>query len=147
MKILKESIKEEKKFKILIVDDNLHIRKSIRNIIAEVIKSFEKNYDFIEGSDGVDILKYIVEDQKKNNLIKCVFTDENMEYMDGSFCIEILREMEKENKIKNVNIVSVTSFEDDKNKEIILLKGANFIINKPCNKQTIANILKELDLI
>jgi len=147
LKILKESIKEEKKFKILIVDDNLHIRKSIRNIIAEVIKSFEKNYDFIEGSDGVDILKYIVEDQKKNNLIKCVFTDENMEYMDGSFCIEILREMEKENKIKNVNIVSVTSFEDDKNKEIILLKGANFIINKPCNKQTIANILKELDLI
>jgi len=70
-----------------------------------------------------------------------------MEYMDGSECIELLREIEIENKIKIVNIVSVTSFEDDHNKEKILLKGANFIINKPCTRNSISNVLKDLKLI
>ena len=97
--------------------------------------------------DGVDILKYIVEDQKDNNLIRCVFTDENMEYMDGSDSIQILRQMEQENKIKNVNMISVTSFDDENNRETILSKGANFIINKPCTKDTVFRVLSDLNLL
>jgi len=53
----------------------------------------------LEGSDGIDTLKFIMDDQKNNNMIKCIITDELMEFVDGSLSISILRQLEKENKI------------------------------------------------
>ena len=116
-------------------------------MLKEIFFSYEINYDIIEGCDGIDILKHIIEDQKNRNLIKCIFTDECMEYMNGSQSIEIIRQMEIHNKIKNLKIVSITSFEDEYNKEIILSKGADYIIDKPCTKTSMLRVLNELNIL
>ena len=73
--------------------------------------------------------------------IKYVFTDENMEYMNGSEATRIIRNLEKDKKIKNFYIVSTTAFEDNYHKTRILNSGVNLIITKPCFKLEITKIL------
>lgn len=140
-------VKESYIGKILVIDDNLFIRTSIKNLLKEIFFEKNKKYKIIEGSDGVDFLKRIIDDQKKNNKIKCVFTDEKMEYMDGSKVISIIREMEKLNKIKKVNIVSLTCFEDEIYRNYIMESGVDFITKKPSNKDVLQNILDKLNLL
>lgn len=129
------------------MDDQKPIRDSLKNNLKTIFLTYKKDYDLIDASDGIDTLKFIMEDQKNRNLIKCIFTDENMEYMNGSQSIKIIRQMENDCKIKKVNIVSVTSFDDEFTKEIILSKGANFLIDKPCNQAALIKILGKLSLI
>jgi len=69
---------------ILVVDDNQFIRYSIKYILCEIFKEFKKDFQILEGCDGIDTLKFIMDDQKNNNLIKCLITDELMEFVDGS---------------------------------------------------------------
>jgi len=67
----------------MIVDDNKFIRESLPVLVKNILKSYNKinEYEVIEGSDGVDILSVLIDDQKNNNLLKCILTDENMEYI------------------------------------------------------------------
>lgn len=143
----REIYNKKQKQKILIVDDNQFIRTSIRNILKEIFKENNRKITIIEGCDGIETLKYIMDDQKLYNSIKCVFTDEKMEYMDGSKSIQIIREMEKLDKIKRVHIVSVTSYDDENNKHFIYNSGVDHIIQKPCSKSTLINILLKLKII
>jgi len=132
---------------ILIVDDNQIIRKSIKCLLKEIFKTKGKYYNIIEGSDGVDTLKLVIDDQKFQNSIKCVFSDEKMEYFDGSRSISILRELENSNKIKKVNFVSITSYDDNIYKNFIKTCGADYVIQKPCSKSNIINVLENFGLI
>ncbi len=101
------------------------------------IKLFKKEieYEIIEGKDGFDILNNIINDQYNNNLIKCVITHENMEYINGSEAIEIIRNLEKNQKIKNVVIGTITAFQDEFNITKIKSSGANQILPKPCSEK------------
>ncbi len=132
---------------ILIVDDNQIIRKSLKFLLEEIFKKKGIYYRILEGSDGIDILKKVIDDQKFQNSIKCILSDEKMEYFDGSRAISILRELERLNKIKNVNFVSVTSYDDNINKNYIKNSGADFVIQKPCSKSSLMNILENFGLI
>jgi len=75
-----------KKNKILIIDDHKIIRESLVVLIKKILKNLNKEniFEIIEGFDGVDILSSLIHDQSKENEIKCVITDENMEYINGS---------------------------------------------------------------
>ncbi len=138
-------IKEDYIFKkkILIVDDHTIIRNSMVFLVMKCIKLLNKENEFeiIEGKDGLDILNNIIDDQYKNNLIKCVFTDENMEYLNGSEAIQILKNLEKNKKIKNVVICSTTAFQDELSISRISSSGANEILGKPCTEKMIKDFL------
>jgi hypothetical protein len=99
------------------------------------------------GSDGIDILNYIREDQTNGNLIKCIITDENMEYLNGSYAVKILREFEKSGIIKPVNIITSTCHEDDITKANIMLSGSQIILAKPLNKLDVVKAFKDLNII
>jgi hypothetical protein len=70
-----------------------------------------------------------------------------MEYFDGSTSIRILREMETLNKIKKVNFVSISSFDDVINEAIIKSCGADYVTQKPCSRSNMINILESFGLI
>jgi CheY-like chemotaxis protein len=133
--------------KILLVDDNQYIRTSVKNLVKSVLSENKKYYEYLEGSDGVEILNYIIQDQMENNMIKCIITDENMEYINGSEAIRIIRELQKTNKIKNVKIISITSFEDEITKKNILDSGVDFLLPKPCTKKAFSDIFKKIGMI
>lgn len=132
---------------MIVVDDNQIIRKSIKVLLEDICKTKGKSFRIIEGSDGIDILKMVIDDQKIQNSIKCIFSDEKMEYFNGSRSVQILRELENSNKIKKVNFVSITSFDDNENKSIIKNCGADYVIQKPCSKSALCNILENFKLI
>ena len=56
--------------------------------------------------------------------IKCIFIDENMDYLNGSETIKIIRKLQNMNKINSYNIVSITALEDNESK--IKMSGRQF---------------------
>jgi hypothetical protein len=105
-----------------------------------------RDYKIIRGLDGIDMLKYIVEDQKNKNSIKCVFVDENMEYMNGSEAIRITKNFVKCNKIKPISIVKFSSEECETT--IVNKKGDDILrLNKPANKTELINILNIVGIL
>jgi len=146
---IKNIILNVKKYKILIIDDHKIIRESLVILIKKILKNLNKEniFDIIEGSDGVDILSYLIYDQTKENEIKLVITDENMEYINGSEAISIIRKLEKAKKIKNVSIASITAFEDEFNKNKIKQSGSNIILSKPCSESMLRKFLLDYKIL
>jgi len=144
-----ESLIKVRKNKILIIDDHKLIRESLVILIKKALKNLNKtdHFEIIEGCDGVDILCNLIKDQTTENQIKCVVTDENMEYINGSEAITIIRKLEKAKKIKNIVIASITAFEDEFNRNKIKESGANIILSKPCSESLMRNFLIDFNLV
>jgi CheY-like chemotaxis protein len=121
---------EIKKIKILVVDDSDIMRKMVVKQLNN-LPNFKILYEIVEGSDGIDILNTIKQDQKLSNDIKLIMSDENMEYMSGTKAFSILRDLEREKKINTVIKVSLTAFCDPSTIDDIKNSGANFVFNKP----------------
>ena len=129
--------------KILIIDDHKYIRDNLKNLISLICKEKKIYIDILEGNDGIDMLSHLKKNQSSNNKIKCIITDENMEYLNGSEAIRIIRKLEQLKKFAPVEIVSITAYEDEYNKKNITESGSNFILSKPCKKMDIVNIIEK----
>jgi CheY-like chemotaxis protein len=137
----------KEKYKILIVDDHTFIRSSLKINLEKILRDQNiTNIEIIEGKDGVDIINLVIKDQENNNLIKCVFSDENMEYINGSEAFEILKNLESKNKIKKIPLCSVTAHEDTEN---LNAKSSKYkaifdkILLKPCSQHDLLKFLRE----
>ncbi len=168
-----KNIFNRKLLSIAIIDDNKYIRGSLKNILESIFKEklnsnnfdnkeinkpnsiFDKksdnkhreniiDYKLLEGNDGVDLLKFVIEDQITNNL-KCIFIDESMEYMNGSEAIKIIRSLQKKNKVKKYYIVSVTGFDDNQTKSNLENIGADYVAKKPISKNIVKEILNKIN--
>ena len=138
-------ISQKNNQKILVVDDSRFTRSSIVQLLKNLNQKLNLNCDIIEGFDGIDTLKYIIDDQKSNSrLIKCVFTDECMEYINGSKSLKMLKELESSNKLRPVAKVSITSFDDEHSQNFLLDIGADYVLNKPCSSSSLELILREI---
>ena len=93
------------------------------------------------------MINKLIEDEKYSNTIKCVFSDECMEYIDGSKAVEILKYLEINKKIKKVYYISNTCYDDEDTRQYILDKGVDFILNKPCSINSIESVLQDINLI
>ena len=128
--------------RIIVIEDQNLIRNSTIKLIETVLRDLNRpNFDVIGGCDGIDLLYYVIKDNL-NSKIKCIFTDENMVYLNGSEAVRIIRKLEEMGKINKCFIVSITAFVDDYTKNNILSAGCNKIVSKPCNKSTIMEIIK-----
>jgi CheY-like chemotaxis protein len=127
-------------YQFVIIDDQKLVRENTSNLIRKVLQNMNiENFQILEGSDGIDLLNIVRNDTFGQ--IKAIFIDENMEYLNGSEAVSIVRKLEDKKKIKNYKIASVTAFDDAQTKENILKSGATTIISKPCTKSDITNVL------
>eukprot|EP00340_Litonotus_pictus_P000522 CAMPEP_0170518308 /NCGR_PEP_ID=MMETSP0209-20121228/4026_1 /TAXON_ID=665100 ORGANISM="Litonotus pictus, Strain P1" /NCGR_SAMPLE_ID=MMETSP0209 /ASSEMBLY_ACC=CAM_ASM_000301 /LENGTH=1233 /DNA_ID=CAMNT_0010803817 /DNA_START=787 /DNA_END=4488 /DNA_ORIENTATION=- len=129
---------------ILVVDDSKLIRTSLTRSLQKQVEALNMNCLIHEGTDGIDILKFIKEDQEQGNKIKLVFTDETMDYMNGSEALMQLKKLEKESKIKSLPpIICVTAYEDDSIKSHFLnVVGFADVIEKNPRKEKLERLLK-----
>ena len=97
------------------------------------------DFEILEGYDGIDLLNMVRSD--KDNKNRLIFIDENMEYLNGSQAVSIVRNLEQNKKIKKYEIISITAFDDKATQDRILGSGVNSILLKPCNKSDIRKIL------
>jgi len=121
----------------IIIDDNLYIRNSQKNLLDIYFKNWKKNnssskynFEIIDGADGIDLLKFVIEPNYSSR-IRGVFIDENMEFMNGSEAVRIIRKFQNFNKIPKFKIATVTAFEDSITKNNILQAGVDEIYPKP----------------
>lgn len=129
---------------ILVVDDNFHIRKSIINLLkSEILLT---NYNIIEVNDGSQIIQKVYEDQYNGNLIKLIITDEEMEIMNGSVAISILKKLETEYKIKQIKYISITAHEISHH-NILYDIGFDKVLIKPLKKEDIIQIITLLNAV
>ena len=133
----------ENSFKIVVIDDHKFVRNSVVTLIKNVLNVLQiNNSQIIEGCDGIELLNIVMND--KNNQIKYIFTDENMEFLNGSEAVRILRKLENGKKIRKYPIVSITAFDDSETRNNILNSGVDSILSKPCTKNDIRKILSNL---
>jgi len=137
---------------LVVIDDNLYIRKTVCNLLSITFgkikeeKKTKYKFEIIEGSDGIDALKFII-DRGIASKIKAIFIDENMEYLNGSESVRIIRNLQKLNKVGKFSIASVTAFEDQAMKQIIKTSGMDEVYSKPLSKSQLLDFLDKYKIL
>jgi len=137
----------EKPF-ILVVDDNDIINQSNKRLFETLIKEYNLNLCVVQGCDGLDIIRTALNyDKNYNQMLKGVFTDENMDFFNGTDAIEFIRKLEKAKNYRKTQIVSMTCHEDTMITDYIIKKGADYVVSKPLTKNMLFNLFKRLGFI
>lgn len=139
---------QEDSIVILVVDDNKFIRDALKNQILKSINTNGVKGEIIGCSDGIDIIQQIISDQKYGNRIKCVFTDECMEYMNGSEAVTKLKDFERQRKLKNLpKLVLVTAHTDDNITDSLKALGFDYVLQKSPQVNQIEQALRLLKIL
>jgi DNA-binding NarL/FixJ family response regulator len=126
-----------------VIDDYIYIREGLKSIIEEISNKMNIDIDIELGEDGIDLLNQVITSQRQGFTYTLIFVDENMNFMNGSKAIGIIRELEKDQKIKRNNIVTVTAFEDEATKSNIMNAGSDIILSKPCRASKIRELMEK----
>jgi CheY-like chemotaxis protein len=109
--------------KILVVDDELDIQDLFKQKFRREIKSGE--IDFAFAFSGEQALEYMSIHGSESILI---LSDINMPGMTG---IELLRKIREKNPIPPPEVMIITAYGDDSNRNQALQFGANDFLTKP----------------
>ena len=134
----KECLINDKKFKILVVDD----QEISRIILKDMLESF--GYIFFEAKDGVEAISMIKEADISNEPFDFVLMDFNMPRLNGKDAIKQIYELHKKNIIKNTipSILMVSAYSKEEiGLEDILID--NFI-SKPITNSTLFDALANI---
>lgn len=129
----------------MLADDNHIINDSNKRIVNGICKEKQLDLEIICCSDGMDILKFIL-DEKIFGDVKLIITDENMEFLNGSEAVKIVRTIEERKKNKRKFIISLTCHEDISMINYIKECGADMVVSKPLNKNKIKDVFDEVFL-
>lgn len=134
--------------KILIVEDNSFIAQSVKKLIEKIISEYSLDLEVIICYDGIEMIKvFLNEECNGQSNLKLIFTDENMDYMNGSEAIRFIREIERRKNLKRIKLISLTSNDNQNIFEELLKSGADRHFQKPLSKEFILEIFKELGCI
>ena len=133
---------------ILICDDTSLVLNALENILNNNISIREK-YQIKKITDGSYILTNLIENElSETSKIKLVISDENMEYMNGSEAMRIIRYLQEKKKLNTKSVfISLTAFEDPAMRENITKSGFDRIYSKPMKKSDIVEIMTEYKLL
>ena len=107
-------------FNVLIVDDS----SSMRAIVRKIIKASGFNIgELLEAADGKEALKALTDEW-----VDLVLTDINMPNMNG---LELISEMKKDEVLKSIPVVMVTTEGSEKRIQESMELGASGYIKKP----------------
>ncbi|MDD3288175.1 MAG: response regulator [Alphaproteobacteria bacterium] len=110
---------------ILIVDDSLIVRQTVKNILAEI------GYNNVCAvSNGVEALDKVKEklSSKSDDMFKVIFLDRNMPEMDG---LAFLKTFRNDLNITDTAVIMLTAYSDQESIIAALEAGAASYIIKP----------------
>jgi two-component system alkaline phosphatase synthesis response regulator PhoP len=119
--------------KILIVDDEAHIRMLIEQTLEELE---DEGVEFLTAENG-EVALEIIKEEKPN----LVFLDVMMPKMNG---MEVCRRIKKELEMKEVFIVLLTAKGQELDRQKGLDVGADVYMTKPFDPEVLLNKAKEV---
>lgn len=120
-------------FNVLIVDDS----SSMRAIVKKIIKVSGFNVgEFLAAADGKEALKVL-----KDEWVDIVLTDINMPNMNG---MELIAEMKKDELIRSIPVVMITTEGSKKMMQEAMNFGASGYVKKPFLPEDIKRALSSI---
>ena len=120
-------------FNVLIVDDS----SSMRAVIKKTLKVSGFNVgQFLMADDGKEALKVL-----EGEWVDIILTDINMPNMNG---IELLTEVKKDEMLKSIPVVMVTTEGSDRVMQESMRLGAQGYVKKPFRPEEIKGILNSI---
>jgi len=120
-------------YNILIVDDSTPMRAVIKKIVKASGFNVGQFFEAINGLEAMEVLN--------NEWIDLVLTDYNMPDMNG---LELLEEMNKDEDLKSIPAVMITTEGSRKRVEEFMAKGVVDYIKKPFTPEQIKQKLKHI---
>jgi len=119
----------DKKYKILVVDDNEEVLKTISQFLRQ------KDYDVVAASNGLDALKYCEQEPEAFDL---VVTDLVMPNISGVAIISIVKE-----KYPHTPVVAITGWGEHP-EALATEANANVVLEKPFELSKLNEVIAEL---
>lgn len=120
-------------FNVLIVDDS----SSMRAIVKKIIKASGFNVgEYLEAADGKEALKVLTDEW-----VDIVLSDINMPNMDG---MELIAEMKRDELLKSIPVVMVTTEGSEKRVQDAIDLGASGYVKKPFLPEDIKRTLNSI---
>ena len=139
----KKNYENFKKFRILVVDDELLIRQGTKKIIKKFFFNTFENIEILECEDGFECLFNIYTGLKNGVKYDLILTDETMSFMSGTIMSSIIRSLTQDKILYKIPIYLLTSFSTnmyDENSENIF----NGVFPKPINLEILSSIIQAL---
>ena len=105
-----------------------------------------ETFSIDEAFNGAEALKRIEENQKEELNYKIVFMDINMPVMDGLEATKFIKEKIDKKIFKDLVIIAVTAYTQEKEKEKYIKIGMNSLIPKPITFYDTLKVLQEIFL-
>jgi CheY-like chemotaxis protein len=124
------SILEEQKARVLIIDDE----ELVRSTQAKILR--EKGLEVLTAADGEEGVAVY---QEKSQEIDFVILDLNMPQMDGFETAKALKELDPK-----ISIIVVTGYLHDQDTERLFHLGVHHVLRKPFEQKTLFIVIKEI---
>lgn len=134
----------ENEVRVLIIDDEPIIRKSLKKHLMNISKTNDIYFYSEEASNCFEAIDIVYKNFIKNIKFDIIVIDEYMPYMKGSTFIKLFKQLYQENNFYSVKIVSYTAFDSNEKKNLILSCGADHIIHKPVTYNDFKNVILSL---
>lgn len=132
---LSESLENNSKYRILIVEDYPLNREIIERILKKV------GYNYESSQDGVEALSMY--EKNEENYYSAILMDIRMPNMDGLTATERIRKMDRSDA-KTIPIIALSANAFEEDKKMSLKAGMNAHLSKPINPKTLYKVLSEL---
>ena len=135
---------ESEKIRILVVEDDNTIRKSISKTIRDYGKDNGYKVDVEECEDGFECLYKIYIGFSKNHKYKCIITDDQMRFLNGTFMAYLIQLLIEDRILYPVHIylASSNAFPEGLFRGIKLF---NDVFGKPLTKLQISQVFREFE--
>ena len=120
-------------FNVLIVDDSGAMRSVVKKIIT--ISGFKMDQCF-EAANGREALELL-----KETWVDIIMSDLNMPEMNG---LELLANLKKDELLKEIPVVIITTEGSDERKKLVADMGASGFIKKPFVPEEVRRILYDV---
>jgi two-component system, chemotaxis family, chemotaxis protein CheY len=120
-------------FNVLIVDDSAAMRAVVKKIITISGFKMDQCHEATNGKEALVLLKEI--------WVDVILTDLNMPEMNG---LELLASLKRDNLLKEIPVIVITTEGSDERKKIVSDLGARGFIKKPFLPEEVRKILYDV---
>jgi signal transduction histidine kinase len=125
---------------IIVVDDEDLTRRSAIRQLNKYISERDLSINVIEAADGIECIYYIYQSFKKNLKIKYIISDENMNFLNGSYSSEIIYKIFKTKDLGKINFYLLSAYE---NMNVRNYLGVKKVFSKPLTCKNLADIFED----
>ena len=128
-------------FTILVADDEQITRQSTIRILNSIAKDKNIQLKIIEAEDGAESIYFVYHSQRQGHKIACIFSDESMNFVNGSLSAEIIKKQTEKNSSLDIPFFLVTAYSETSKFNSKYIKE---LLSKPLSREKAVKIFDSI---